>query len=1003
MLKIKPTQLDDFQKPITKAKRKIQLQSWRDQGLEVEEYPDKQVVTLIDKEEGSVILSATDFRVKTTSGERRTAEIKSNQQGQLQSIIDPAGFKLYFKYDEEKRLSKLKRSKHSQYQFEYDEFSHLRSIQYPDQSQLEFLYSPKGQLINSTNRNGQVTEYRYSKIGQLKQQIDPKGNVTRFEHHNTDAPSALVFPNGDCHKFRYDNDDSLKEITINGKQQAIFNRDQNKGTVEIQYASGGDVEFTLSGGNLVEANNAEGILKLEYDDQGRLLKEIFGQDIIEYKRNKLGALIALVLPDKTELSYVRDKDQRVIGVTDWKENLHSINYADNGALQQVQHPNGTQVKHQTNALGLIELLQIDSPFYPQRSIEHCQYSYDVCDRVINVQNNECQQQFSYDKEGRLTCVSSNDQNYNESFVLDVNGNCIQNQYGECHVNELDQLKSFAGYKLSYNNQGNTSKLPTPQGKTILQYNGRNQLISATTPQGKINYAYDPLGRRLRKQGSTKTTHYQWAGQQLLSEKTIAFDGSLISSCDYLYFPDSFHLMAMCQDDQIYYSHLGRRGEVLCMTDIKGEVVWQAGYSAFGIANISIEKIKQPWRLAGHYYDIETDLHYVLARYYSPQLGRFLSRDPLFVEGGSQNFYLYCNGDPLNRIDPTGEFIFTAIIIGAVVGAAIGAGIEAYRQSKAIERGEQQGYDGWGVAKAGVIGGVIGAVGGGVGAAVEGALLAGATATIATGTGIGAVGGIASSLVEQCAEVALKDRPLDLLTVAKQAAIDGIVGGGIGAVTVGTGGFLARRTRKGVQEGIDEVAKHTAIEASEKATKEASEKAAKELAEKTTKKTKEAIFPLAHEIKLAKTAGETSAHIAARKKVAKSYMENNGFTDDQIKAALGSNDGKIIGGIDLTKPVEIKSFPPPDSMTQHVKSHGYPGNWFDPLGTQTPDSLGISGEGRKLASFNIPEGNGLLSTSKPILDTWTNSNNPVQTSGGGQQIFINDEIKKKIISMNNIGS
>ncbi|MCK5813738.1 MAG: hypothetical protein KAH03_05750, partial [Cocleimonas sp.] len=420
-----------------------------------------------------------------------------------------------------------------------------------------------------------------------------------------------------------------------------------------------------------------------------------------YQRNKLGTLVALVLPDKTKFDYSLDSEQRVIGVTDWKESLHLISYAKNGALQQINHPNGTKVSHDTNQLGLIQSLEIQSPFYPQRTIEQHQYSYDICDRIISASNNDHQNKFQYDKEGRLITVESNNDKYNESFRLDANGNCIQNQYGTCSVNAVDQLQSFAGHDLSHDDQGNTNEYPTPQGQTKLEYNGRNQLISATTSQGKItSYTYDPLGRRIRKQTAAEVTHFQWAGQQLISEKAVTLDGKLITSCDYLYFPDSFHLMAIRRDNQIYYSHLGRRGEVLCMTDIKGEVVWKADYSAFGITSISIEKIKQPWRLAGHYYDVETDLHYVLARYYSPQLGRFLSRDPLFIEGGSQNFYLYCDGDPLNRIDPTGEFIFTAILIGAVVGAAIGAGLEAYRQSKAIERGEQQGYDGWGIAKAG---------------------------------------------------------------------------------------------------------------------------------------------------------------------------------------------------------------------------------------------------------------------------------------------------------------
>lgn len=161
-------------------------------------------------------------------------------------------------------------------------------------------------------------------------------------------------------------------------------------------------------------------------------------------------------------------------------------------------------------------------------------------------------------------------------------------------------------------------------------------------------------------------------------------------------------------------------------------------------------------------------------------------------------------------------------------------------------------------------------------------------------------------------------------------------------------------------------------------------------------------PTPEEITLAKNEGSSSAHTHARSKVSRHFLESNGFTDSQIANAIGDEGAGIEGGIDLTRPVEVMSFPPPEKMTQYVKSHGFPGNWFDPLGNQTPDELGLSGEGRALASFKMPSGQGLLSCSKPIIDNWTNPNSSVSTAGGGKQLLVNDETKKLIISLNNIG-
>jgi len=449
-------------------------------------------------------------------------------------------------------------------------------------------------------------------------------------------------------------------------------------------------------------------------------------------------------------------------------------------------------------MGLPQTLHVNSPLSPKPIIA-CQYSYDVCDRLIEATENDNSKSYRYDKEGRLLGIQASEQ-----FKLDAQGNNTQKA---CRYNSLDQLEQQNDQSFSYDPLGNMTTGVCPKGETQYHYNGRNQLVSVTTPAGETRYSYDAFGRRTRKECNGKITRYIWAGQQLLCEITEK-DGQTITRRDYLMYPERSVPLAMRVNDKIYCIHPGRRAETLCMTDQTGKVVWQADYSAFGEARITEQSISQPWRLAGQYYDEETGLHYALARYYNPQLGRYLSKDPLFDEGGSTNFYIYCDGDPINRSDPNGEFIFTAILVGAAIGAVVGAGVELYRQSKAIERGEQEGYDGWGIVKSAAIGGVIGAVGGGVGAAVEGAFAVAATATIAGGAGVGALSGVVSSLAEQCALAALTGKELEPWEVAKEALIDGVIGGVIGAVTAGTGGWLARRARKGVQEGVEAVVEQT---------------------------------------------------------------------------------------------------------------------------------------------------------------------------------------------------
>ncbi len=86
--------------------------------------------------------------------------------------------------------------------------------------------------------------------------------------------------------------------------------------------------------------------------------------------------------------------------------------------------------------------------------------------------------------------------------------------------------------------------------------------------------------------------------------------------------------------------------------------------------------KNPIRYRGYYYDEDTKLYYLNARYYSPEWRRFISPDdtayldPESVNG--LNLYAYCNNDPVNYADPSGHLPNWAkwLIGGAAFAGAI---------------------------------------------------------------------------------------------------------------------------------------------------------------------------------------------------------------------------------------------------------------------------------------------------------------------------------------------
>jgi RHS repeat-associated protein len=74
------------------------------------------------------------------------------------------------------------------------------------------------------------------------------------------------------------------------------------------------------------------------------------------------------------------------------------------------------------------------------------------------------------------------------------------------------------------------------------------------------------------------------------------------------------------------------------------------YSDFGVPGAGSGL---SYTYAGYRYDAETGLYYVNARYYNPNLGRFLQTDPIGLQGGT-NLYAYVGNDPINLIDPSGH-------------------------------------------------------------------------------------------------------------------------------------------------------------------------------------------------------------------------------------------------------------------------------------------------------------------------------------------------------------
>jgi len=171
--------------------------------------------------------------------------------------------------------------------------------------------------------------------------------------------------------------------------------------------------------------------------------------------------------------------------------------------------------------------------------------------------------------------------------------------------------------------------------------------------------------------------YFWDGWQTVEETTSAgvlskqfVWGEGIDECVKANLPDAAYIDGdsnTAEKVDLYYHH-NSLGSVVAVSDLNGVVKESYRYSAFGQPTIfdknggqvAATQVKQPFMFTGARHDFEegSGLYQMRLRYYDPESGRFVSRDPLGLWGDASqngNGQGYCGHDPVNRVDPLGDW------------------------------------------------------------------------------------------------------------------------------------------------------------------------------------------------------------------------------------------------------------------------------------------------------------------------------------------------------------
>jgi RHS repeat-associated protein len=651
--------------------------------------------------EGLVSTSVYDRRGQMTSDTDaggKTRFYRYNTLGQLTETTDSLGNKTQAQYDARGNLIQITDAKGQVNRFAFDRNNRLIAETLPLGQSTQYQYDAAGNLTQKTDPVGKRSEFSFDALNRVTQlrQYNTANTLQRTTTYTWDASDNLT---------AWTDTDATRPAGQQTSSATLSYDDANRKTSEVvsypnpptagasgsggSYTQGYSYQYSAAGYK-TQLTWADGTpISYSYSQHGELENvSIPGEGSISVGEFKWIAATKVTLPGGT----VQDR------TLDGLLNLESL---------KVNTPGAQTVLRIDNTYGKVQELKTNNrtdtaptSASSGSSTKNSAFTYDDETRLTQASTDTgglfgtATENFTLDAVGNRIAHSP----VSGAWTYDANNRLTQRGAGTCTSNGVTCY--------SWDDTGNlTQKRETAAGLTQVtqyRYDTQNRLVEvtdATNGQSRLvaRYGYDPLDRRTWKEQyrditgqplpQAKRTYYLYADEGLIAEATqditlgagdivtanSASTGTPTITTQYGPMPDSefgtdvlfIKTRSSTGQDIVAYYHRDQLGTPVQATDKAGNVVWAASYNAFGQASITTPApsttsgtpnygtITSNIRLPGQYLDAETGLHYNYRRYYDTQSGRYVTQDPIRVEGGI-NQYKYAEADPVNLSDPTGE-------------------------------------------------------------------------------------------------------------------------------------------------------------------------------------------------------------------------------------------------------------------------------------------------------------------------------------------------------------
>lgn len=612
-----------------------------------------------------------------------TTAIHYNSQDLLSEIIRPDGAKEEWERDGHGNVLTYVNMKGAITRYIYDAADRVTEARYSDGNVRNFKYGKTGLISEIVDKDSGVMLY-YDLFGNIRTRVqagasmqfgyDKEGRLIKITNEQSEQYTFHRDGEGDVieeigfdgirRTYERDYTGLVQQMRMNNDNRFIttYGYDEGNRICEISRPDGAMEEFEYNAsGLLTKAINNAATVEFTYDKLGRILKESCNGNEVTSSYNKQGLreCISSSLGANIHYEYNPQGDLTSISADDWRSDYKRDVM---GLETEASMPGNILKETIRDDIGRVTEQKIAKN---HSVLDEKSYLWGTSDRLLSVIINGGQRRYEYNSRGYLVKTFFEDGQV-QYRVPDRAGNLFESPelrgrtYGAG-----GRLEKQGDWKFKYDSLGNLIKKSQFWGDTWkYEWNSAGMLSKVIRPDGEeVSFQYDALGRRISKDCRTYSTKWVWDGNVPLHEckEVYSWDytqekGTYLKTVPkplitWVFEEGTFVPVAKLSNQKSYSIVSNYMGTPEAMYDSDGNRTWSCDLDSYGRVRGFTGKLTDcPFRYQGQYEDEETGLYYNRFRYYSPNMGGYISQDPIKLNGGFALYsYVKCSNSQLDLL------------------------------------------------------------------------------------------------------------------------------------------------------------------------------------------------------------------------------------------------------------------------------------------------------------------------------------------------------------------